>query len=139
MGPGQFGGNAPKPQRVGGPQFVTVDRHGFVYTTEASVGRVQKFTPDGRYVLSWGDNGAGPGGFGGREKNLPGPIAITADRRNRIWVSATNHKVQCFTDTGKFVLGFGEQGTGPGQFHTPHGMGFDSKGSLYVCDTQNGR
>jgi tripartite motif-containing protein 71 len=139
VGPGQFGGNSPKPGRVGGPNFVAVDRRGFVYTTEASVGRVQKFTPDGKYILSWGDNGEQPGGFGGRKKNLPGPIAIVVDRRGYLWISATNNRVQQFTDQGRYLRGFGVEGAQPGQFQTPHGMVFDSKGHLYVCDTQNAR
>ena len=139
VGPGQFGGNSPANVRTGGPQFVAVDRHGCVYTTEGSVGRVQKFTADGKYLLSWGDNGTQPGGFGGRPKNLPGPIAIAVDRHDRVWVSATNHRVQQFTNTGELLHVLGEQGSGPGQFITPHGLVFDSKGCLYVCDSQNAR
>ena len=138
VGPGQFGGNTPPGNRTGGPQFVATDRHGCVYTTEGSVGRVQKFTPEGKYLLSWGDNGVGPGGFGGRPQ-LPGPIAIVVDRAGHVWVSATNHRVREFTPEGRLGRVLGEQGTGPGQFVTPHGLAFDSKGFLYVCDTQNAR
>jgi sugar lactone lactonase YvrE len=139
VGPGQFGGNEKPENRTGGPQFVAVDKKGNVYTTEGSVGRVQKFTPEGKYLLSWGDNSAEPGGFGGRPKNLPGPIAVCLDRRGNVWVSATNHWVQQFTPEGKFLRRIGGEGTGPGQFHTPHGIGFDSRGHFYVCDTQNAR
>ncbi len=137
--PGQFGGNENRANRTGGPQFVAVDRHDNVYTTEGSVGRVQKFTPEGDYRLSWGDNGTQPGGFGGRARNLPGPIAITLDKRGRVWVSATNHWVQEFTGDGKYLQRIGGAGDQPGQFKTPHGMVFDSKGCLYVCDSQNAR
>lgn len=136
---GQFGGNEAKPNRTGGPQFIAVDRQGYVYATEASMGRIQKFTPEGRFVMSWGDNSTGPGGFGGRPKNLPGPIAICVDHRNRIWVSATNHRVQCFTSMGEYLGGITGEGAAPGQFHTPHGLAVDSRGLLYVCDTQNAR
>src|SRR5581483_1758124 len=110
---------------------------GNAYTTEASVGRVQKFTADGKYLLSWGDNGTGPGGFGGRPKNLPGPIAICIDRQGRVWVSSTGHRVQCFTPEGRFLIGMGGQGSAPGQFVTPHGLAVDRRGDLYVVDTQN--
>ncbi len=137
--PGQFGGNENPANRTGGPQFVAVDKHDNVYTTEGSVGRVQKFSAEGNYLLSWGDNGIQPGGFGGRAKNLPGPIAITVDRQENVWVSATNHWVQQFTNTGKFLQRLGGLGEQPGQFRTPHGLAFDSRGNLYVCDTQNAR
>lgn len=139
VAPGQFGGNVAPSNRTGGPQFVAVDRHGNVYTTEGSVGRVQMFTPEGKYLLSWGDNGLEPGGFGGRPKNLPGPIAIALDKRGNVWVSATNHLVQQFTPDGTYLQAIGGLGEAPGQFHTPHGLAFDRKGNLYVCDTQNAR
>jgi DNA-binding beta-propeller fold protein YncE len=137
--PGQFGGNIPRPQRVGGPHFLAFDSKGDIYTTEASVGRVQKFTADGKFLLAWGDNGTGPGGFGGRPKNLPGPIGICVDKEDRVWVSATNNRVQQFTDRGKFLRGFGEKGTQPTQFQTPHALATDSRGYLYVVDAQNHR
>ena len=137
--PGQFGGNENPKSRTGGPHFIAIDSKGFIYTTEASVGRVQKFTAEGKYLLSWGDNSTKPGGFGGRPKNLPGPIALCVDQQDRLWVSATNHRVQQFTATGAYLGGFGTQGTAAGQFTTPHGLAFDSKGHLYVVDAQNQR
>jgi sugar lactone lactonase YvrE len=43
--PGQFGGNSSPKSRVGGPQFLAFDSLGNLFTTEGSLGRVQKFTP----------------------------------------------------------------------------------------------
>ena len=139
--PGQFDGKDKLPNRTGGPNFVAVDRYGYVYTTEAAPGRIQKFTPDGKPVSWFGDNGTGPGGFGGRPRNLPGPIAICVEAGGRIWVSSTNHRVQAFSPEGKFLGGAVaiEPGDGPGRFHTPHGLAFDSRGHLYVADSQNHR
>ena len=139
--PGQFDGKEKLPNRTGGPNFVAVDKDGDVYTTEAATGRIQKFTPEGK-VLSWfGDNGTQPGGFGGRPKNLPGPIAICVEVGGRIWVSSTNHRVQAFSPEGKFLGGAEslEAGDAPGRFHTPHGLALDSEGCLYVADAQNHR
>jgi sugar lactone lactonase YvrE len=136
--PGQFGGNCPPNQRVGGPHFLAFDSQGNIYTTEGSVGRIQKFTPDGKFLHAFGDNSTGPGGFGGRE-GLQGPIGICIDRQDRIWVSATNHRVQQFTADGKYLRGFGSLGTGAGQFKTPHMMVIDSRGFLYVADANNCR
>lgn len=144
---GQFGGNEPIKSRVGGPQFVAFDSAGNIYTTEASVGRVQKFTPDGKFLLAWGDNQDKPGSFGGKfgapdrfAARLIGPIAICIDKKDRVWLSAVSGRVQQFTNTGKFVRGFGEtQGSGPGQFLAPHGLVLDSHGHLYVVDSYNHR
>lgn len=139
--PGQFDGVEKLPNRTGGPNFVALDQQGFVYTTEAALGRIQKFTPQGKPLIAFGDNTTTPGGFGGRPKNLPGPIALCIDRLGRIWVSSTNNRVQLFSPQGKLLTGFFDlkDGVEPGRFHTPHGLALDSKGCLYVCDSQNGR
>jgi DNA-binding beta-propeller fold protein YncE len=138
-GLGEFGGNTSPKARTGGPQFLAFDSRGHIYTTEASMGRVQEFTATGKFVHAWGDNSTKPGGFGGRPKNLPGPIALCIDRHDRVWVSATNHRVQQFTRAGAYLRGFGGRGDGPGQFITPHGLALDSRGHLYVVDSQNHR
>ena len=39
---------------IAGPQFVAFDRAGNVYTTDAALDRVQKFTPDGKLLAFWG-------------------------------------------------------------------------------------
>lgn len=139
--PGDFGKPEPPTHRVGGPCMVAVDRDGDVYTTEPTAGRIQKFSPDGKYLGSWGSNEVRAGAFGGRA-NMPGPIAILFDRDNRAWISATNHRVQLFTAQGHYLSGLGTTATAGqegGQFHTPHTMAFDSQGVLYVVDTQNHR
>lgn len=139
--PGQFDGVDGIKNRTGGPHFLTFDRLGNIFTTEGKLGRVQKFTPQGKALLAFGNNSTEPGGFGGRPKNLPGPIGIVVDRWERIWVSATNNRVQCFSAEGKYLFGFEslEPGAKPGQFHTPHALAFDSQDHLYVVDAQNQR
>lgn len=101
---------------------------------------MQKFSPEGRPLLAFGDNSTELGGFGGGA-TLIGPIAICLDRQQRIWVSATNHRVQRFTAAGKFIDGATSltAGEGPGQFSTPHGVVIDAEGNLYVADSRNYR
>lgn len=139
--PGQFDGVEKLPNRTGGPNFVAVDREGSIWTTEAALGRIQKFSAEGKPLFAFGSNTTDPGGFGGRPKNLPGPIAVLVDPLQRVWVSSTNHRVQAFSETGELLYGFESLDAGDevGQFHTPHGMAMDSAGFLYVVDTQNHR
>jgi tripartite motif-containing protein 71 len=144
--PGEFGGGQPVGGRFAGPQFVAFDRAGNVYATDAALGRVQKFTPEGKLLDHWGSKSDGPGGFGGPppvgkngKSGLGGPIAICVDREDRVWVGGTNNKVQQFTNAGKFLRSIGGRGEGPGQFHTPHGLALDSRECLYVADTMNSR
>jgi tripartite motif-containing protein 71 len=138
---GEFDGIDGIKNRTGGPNFVAVDKEGNVWTTEARPGRIQKFSPDGKPLFAFGTNSTDPGGFGGRPKNLPGPIAILVDPQDRLWISSTNNRVQLFSAAGKYLGGFESltPGTEPGQFHTPHGVVLDSKGNLFVVDTQNHR
>jgi DNA-binding beta-propeller fold protein YncE len=141
---GEFGGNVSPKSRVGGPQFLALDPAGNVFTTEGSMGRIQKFTADGKYLQAWGDNASKPGSFGGKFKpipgNLQGPIGICIDKQERLWISAVCGRIQLFTKTGKFLFGFGdEQGSRPGKFLAPHGLALDSRGHLYVVDAYNHR
>jgi sugar lactone lactonase YvrE len=139
--PGQFGAPEKPANRVGGPCLLAIDRQGNLYTTEPTAGRIQKFSPEGKYLASWGSNDVRTGAFGGG-KNLQGPIAILFDRHNRAWVSATNNRVQLFTAEGRYLTGLGTTatpGSEPGQFRIPHGMALDNQGVLYIADTQNHR
>ncbi len=135
---GEFGGNASSKGRGGGPHFLAFNSQGDLYTTEASLGRVQKFKPDGQFLLTWGDNEVGPGHFGGH-KYMPGPLAIAIDATDQVWITSTNHYLHKFTPEGKFVCRLGGEGTELGQFKLPHGLAFDSKQNLYVADARNSR
>ena len=143
--PGQFGGGQPVGGRFAGPQFVAFDRAGNVYTTDAALDRVQKFTPDGKLMAHWGSDSAERGGFGPPPLNKDGkpgpggPISLCVDQQDRVWVSATNNRVQQFTNDGKYLRGMGGEGTEASQFELPHGVALDSQGHLYVVDTMNFR
>src|SRR5262245_2115673 len=143
--PGQFGGSQPAGGRFAGPQFVAFDRAGNVYTTDAALNRIQKFTPDGKLLALWGSADAEPGGFGPPPLNkdgkpgMGGPIALCVDRHDRVWASATNNRVQQFTNGGKFLRALGGAGKEAGHFRLPHGLALDSHDNLYVADTMNAR
>lgn len=145
--PGQFGGGQGAGGRFAGPQFVAFDKAGNVYTTDAANDRVTKFTSEGKLLAHWGSESVEPGGFGPPPKNkdgspgMGGPISICVDRADRVWVSATNNRVQQFTNDGKFLHGLGLEGEGTesGRFHLPHGLALDSRDCLYVADTMNWR
>lgn len=139
IGPGEFGGNTGPKNRTGGPHFLAFDSKGEIDSTEGSVGRVQVFTVEGKFLRAWGNNDDNPGGFGGRPKNLPGPIGICIDKEDRVWVSSTGNRVQQFSKAGTFLRGFGGKGTAPAEFNTPHGLALDRSGNLYVVDTLNCR
>ncbi len=138
VGEGEFGGNISRKSRVGGPQFLAIDRDGSVYATEGSTGRVQKFTSEGKFVLAFGDNQDKAGGFGGYwqgSSGLQGPIGICFDNDGCLWISAVSGRVQRFTADGEYLQGLGGgRGSQPGQFEAPHSLAADQKGNIYVID-----
>jgi DNA-binding beta-propeller fold protein YncE len=145
FGDGEFGGNPHPKAFFAGPTFLALDHEGNLFTTEAPLGRVQKFTSDGAHLLSFGSTEEGPGKFGGYfsalgPKNMRGPTGMCFDAQGRLWINTIGGRIQQFSGKGEYLhVGFGEEGTGPGQFYAPHGLAVDSHGYLYVVDAFNHR
>ena len=50
-----------------------------------------------------------------------------------------NARVHHFDGKGILLNSWGEVGTGPGQFHLPHGVALDAEENVIVCDRENDR
>ena len=102
--------------------------------------QVIKFSPDGKVLMRLGK--AGTPGIGPDEFNMPS-AAIVAPNGD-IFVADghggnSNARIVKFSPDGKFIKTWGKPGTGPSEFNNPHGLAFDSKGRLFVCDRGNNR
>jgi sugar lactone lactonase YvrE len=123
-GPGEFG-------------FVTdavQDSQGNYYIAEYGENdRIQKFSPQGAFLLSWGGHGTEPGQFI-RPQNL------AVDQADRIWVcDACNHRIQVFDPTGRLLRMWGRHGSQPGELSYPYDLTFDADGNVYVVEFGNHR
>ncbi|QEG34891.1 NHL repeat-containing protein [Bythopirellula goksoeyrii] len=123
-GPGEFG-------------FVTdavEDSQGNYYVAEyGDFDRIQKFSPEGEYLLEWGGPGEEPGQF-----RRPQNLAIDAE--DRIWVvDACNHRVQVFDTEGMLLDCWGSEGSEPGKLYYPYDLVLDGKGHIYICEYGNHR
>jgi DNA-binding beta-propeller fold protein YncE len=126
-GPGEFG-------------FVTEalqDSKGNYYVSEyGEWDRIQKFSPDRRFLFQWGGHGSEPGKF-------IRPQSMAVDGQDRIWVAdACNHRIQVFDATGteaRLLQIWGEQGKEPGKLSYPYDLILDGKGHLYVSEFGNSR
>ncbi len=58
---------------------------------------------------------------------------------NVIVVDADNHRIQKFDSTGLFLLAWGSEGTGNGQFTYPLRVAVDGSGNVYVTDPDANR
>ena len=80
------------------PAHLAIDkRNGSLYVADGySNARVHKYTPDGEYLLSWGESGTGPGQF-----NIV--HNIDTDRDGWVYVAdRENHRIQVFSPDGEF-------------------------------------
>lgn len=117
------------------PWGIDVDEDGFVYVCDTWNHRIQKFTGEGEFVVSWGQFGQAETGDA-----FWGPRDIAVDNRGLLYVSDTgNKRIAVFDLAGNYITSFGEVGLGPGQFDEPTGLAIDSQGNLYVADTWNQR
>jgi sugar lactone lactonase YvrE len=128
------GGHGNGPGEFGLVTHAVQDRQGNYYVGEyGELDRIQKFSPEGRYLLQWGSHGSQPGQFAR-------PQRLAFDRHDRLWVAdACNHRIQVFDRAGKLLSYWGSQGGAPGQLYYPYDLAFASDESLYVCEFGNHR
>ena len=76
------------------PAGLALDSRGNIYILDTGNHRVQKFSPDGRFLASFGRQGQGPGEFAY-------PDSIDVDDEDMVWVSdPNNQRIQVLTPDG---------------------------------------
>src|SRR5258707_2521496 len=117
-------------------------------TTPATVGhQVIKFSPDGKVLMRIGKAGVA----GNPPEGLTEPNDVVTAPNGDIFVAEghagqnnnappdTVARISKYTKEGKFIKSWGKLGSAPGEFRTPHGLAFDSRGRLFVADRGNVR
>uniref|UniRef100_A0A9L0SUD5 Tripartite motif-containing protein 2 n=2 Tax=Equus TaxID=9789 RepID=A0A9L0SUD5_HORSE len=120
-----------------GPKGVSVDRNGHIIVVDNKACCVFIFQPNGKIVTRFGSRGNGDRQFAG---TLDGPHFAAVNSNNEIIVTDFhNHSVKVFNQEGEFILKFGSNGEGNGQFNAPTGVAVDSNGNIIVADWGNSR
>ena len=115
-----------EPGQLMTPTGLTVDSSGNIWVVDRGNSRVQSFTPDGEHLSVWGSEGSAEGQF-------LTPTSIAIDTDGLIYVSeAEGTRVQILTVEGEY------RATPISTLNAPHGIAFDSNGTLYIADTMNG-
>jgi DNA-binding beta-propeller fold protein YncE len=131
---------------------VKVDPEDNIWVTDKGSDMVIKFNPEGRVVMVFGrkqeasDDGTGPL----KEPNPPLPpedgmfrqvTDVAWDKAGNTYISDgyINSRIAKVDKDGNWLKSWGEPGSGPGQFDTPHSLAVDAGGSVYVADRGNRR
>ena len=92
--------------------------------TRGATSRISKFTPDGKFIKSWGQIGVKHGEF-------RTPHALAFDAQGRLWVADRgNHRIEIFDRDGKYL-------ESRYAFSRPSGI-FIKGNTLYVIDSESG-
>lgn len=120
--PGQF--NFPTEIALRGSELLVVDAMNF---------RVQTFTPDGRFLRSFG-------ALGDRTGYFFRPKGAALDSEGNIYVvDGLLETVQVFSPAGELLYFFGRSGVRAGEFQLPAGICIDARDRIYVADSLNQR
>lgn len=107
---------------------LALDASGNVYVSDAhpfSSGndRIQKFSPLGEVVATWGGTGTGP-------RQFRNPTGLAVDSKGDVYVvDSDNNRIQELSPSGKFLA----QRKGPGLQFTSK-VAVDDQGNLYLSD-----
>ena len=119
---------------------IRIDKDGFIWITDNSDNFVQKFSADGKLLLTVGRKGAA--GDNTSQDAFDGPADVFVAPNGDFYVADgyRNSRVVQFSKEGKFIriIG-GTKGSEPGQFNLPHSVVLDSKGRVIVADAENSR
>lgn len=113
------------------PVRVIQDDDGFIYVAEyGSNDRIQKFTPDGEFMLAFGGFGTEPGEF-----QRPSGLAW---RDGKVFVAdAMNNRIQVFEDDGELLGALHGGGAAP-RFRFPYDLVIGPDGHFYVVEYGGG-
>ena len=154
-------GDAPS-SGIGNGQFdgvhkIHVDVYGYIYATDISNNRIQKWDSAGN-MLGW--IGAGVDGWqsgtvlvsGDGDGQFNQPMGVALDNTGNLYIAdKENHRIQKWDGNGIYIgwIGGGidgwQTGSAPasgnqdGSFYFPMDVAVDSNGNIYVADTWNWR
>src|SRR6266704_3603660 len=131
---------------------VKIDPADNIWVTDKGSDMVIKFDPDGRVVMVFGRKQEASDEETGPVKHPKPPLPaedgrfrqvtdVAFDPAGNAFISDgyINSRVAKVDRDGKWVKSWGDRGTKPGEFNTPHSITADAKGNIYVADRGNRR
>ena len=110
-----------------------------LYCTDDGDHTVRKCTMDGRVLLTIGTPKSPAPFMSGRPFCRCCHTALSPDGNIYVADGYGNARIHVFAPDGRPLFGWGEPGTGPGEFNLPHNICCDDDGWIYVADRENHR
>jgi DNA-binding beta-propeller fold protein YncE len=106
------------------PRSVAVDKQDNLYVVDMT-GRVQKFSPDGKFILSWQMP----------QTELGKPKGMSCDKDGNILVIEPHYqRVNHFSPEGRLLAQWGTHGTNDGQLTLPRSVAINSRGDIFISE-----
>ena len=131
---------------------VKVDKADNIWVADKGSDMVIKFRPDGRVAMIFGRKQEASDESTGPLKHLKPPLPAVDGMFRQVtdvaWDSAgntyisdgyINSRVAKVDKNGNWLKSWGEPGSDPGQFMTPHSIAIDAEDHIYVADRGNRR
>ena len=138
------------------PHGITIDSGDNVYVVDEARHAVEIYSTGGKPVSQIGPSGR-PSDTGADTSianiydrvatirrsagpfNRPTKLAIAPNGHRYVADGYGNARIHHFDAGGELIGSWGSPGTGPGEFHVPHGLTVGPDGRVYVCDRENDR
>ena len=119
---------------------LSVSPDGHLWCVDDGLSVAQKYTLDGKLVMTLGNLNSPAQKWGGAPFNRPTHAAVSPTT-GEIYVTDGygNSRVHRFAPDGRHILSWGEAGCDPGQFQRPHNVVVDRDEYVYVADRENNR
>lgn len=146
-------GDYPVVGEFAGPEGIAADSQGNLYVAETKTHRIQKIGPPANRAITTvaGNGTAGISGNCGpaTAAQLDSPQGVAVDSNDNLYIADTgNHRIRKVNPEGIISILAGSGGTGysgdggvatSASLNKPEGVAVDSKGNVYIADTQNNR
>ncbi len=134
-------------------QQVRIDRDNNIWTVDQMSGQVIRYSPEGQITLVMSRKPEATAvptaeyteprneGRGVEGESFSGPADVAWDSRGNFYVAdgIRNARVAKYLNTGEWLMNWGSQGAGNGEFNIIQGIAIDSNDNVYVADYGNRR